>query len=967
MKIVLHIGSGRTGTQSLQQFLKSNAEVLNSKGIFYPILNGKNHHNPLALPLTRKNTARYFVNIYGGDYDDNLVHYAEYMLELKALIADRNPEVVILSSEFLAREFDFEDGRRLFDDLQSISSDIDIVLYLRNPADYYLSAAMQTLKASKSLKQPSHLATKNIVSNYMELQHTNFYVREYKRELLEGNDICRDFLCQVDSTLADVVKYYTKTKNESLSAEIMSLVQAYRENAWPKSDNKFNDETNYLISYLSKYSIENGLYRKPRLKEKISNQLNIVTKDLLWLKEELGFQFKNVDYETTGEKNSPIRVKYVADVCEIDIIIKNKITIAAMTCFYHLASPYNVKNPSVKVNKDIKKLSISAKEKLRLKSVLLKLRKPEIEVWSTEHANSLSKKNIVIVRKNFPEFKLENTLDWDADPLSNKTWRLYYTSLSWISSFTVSQEIDKETKGNVLSIVESLCDYCIEHETNVKNVLWDDHAVAYRASYFSYLYSLFLADEIDDNYRGKLRYVVEMHINLLKGYLKSDKWLLSNHTLFHAEGLADLASAFMSDPKRREKTIELARDELDNLINRTITSREGTVKEHALFYHVFLMGRVKESSDYFEALGTPLKNITTEVYNRMLEFLHLVMPVEGVLPGIGDSKHHKRFDKKYLNSFCTDEYISDTTKYVQTRGEKGVKPNFLNSYKTDGYFIFRELEQSNELYGLFLHKEFVGPHGHWDGGSFITYFDNKPFFVDSGGPYKYGDPMRFFYFQTQLAHNTLLFGPGTSEYYTKIMDVKNTENTGFVSLIAQMKEGNYWSRIFIQNGNEYQIVVDWPISAFDSEIEARFHLDPNVQIKECDTLTVLVNNNVKIYLSQESIKISDIVRKKCESNFSSYDLSSAKIGKQPSSTQLARMESDYKERSFITSDDGEFTESQLLKFNYENAHVYANLIATNSNYQVHLEIENNNLVVNVTLEENLHTSTRVCLTDLTLI
>jgi hypothetical protein len=925
MKIVLHIGSGRTGTQSLQQFLKGNLAELNRRGVYYPILNGKNHHNPLALPLSRKHTARYFVNMYGSDYDENLEYYAKYMTELKRMIEVRNPETVILSSEFLARDFEYEDGCRLFEDLQSISNDIDIVLYLRNPADYYLSAAMQTLKASKSLKKPSHLATKSIVSNYKKLQHSNFFIREYKRDLLVGNDICRDFLCQVDSELADLVKYFTKTKNESLSAEIMSIIQMYRENAWPESDNKFNKETDYLIGHLSKYSIKHNLYRKPRLRESVSKQLNVASPDLHWLNSENGFRFSNVDYEATQSFGELDQTQHVSDVCEVDNLIRDKIAVAAMTSFYHLARPYE----EVEMKK-INALAITSKEVHRLKTIVEKLRKPEMEVWSTKGANKLSKENKIIVRQSFPVHEIKNTIDWDADPLSNKTWRLYFTSLSWIVAFTWGEEIDKNTRVKITSIVESFCDYCILNEKNEKNVLWDDHSVAYRGSYLAYLYSFILAEEIDDQYRGKLRYVVELHINRLEGYLKSDKWLLSNHTLFHAEGLADLATVFMTNPNRRKATISFARDELDKLIARTITAAEGTVKEHALFYHVFLMGRIKESSDYFEMLDTPLKNITSETYKRMLEFVHLVTPVEGVLPGVGDSKHNKRFDQKYLKSFSTDKYISEVTKYIQTNSEKGEKPAFLNRFETDGYFIFRSFQQKNELYGLLLHKEFVGPHGHWDGGSFITYFDKKPFFVDCGGPFKYGDPMRFFYFQTQLAHNTLLFDSQTSEYYTKIMDVKGSGSTGFVSLGAQMKDGCYWSRFFIQNEDEYQIVLDWPCTADNTELEVRFHLDPEVQVKEDDSLVELINDDVKMFFTQSHVEILKVDLDKYKKNFPSFGFNKAKDGKQPNSKQLAKMEKEYNSKSLVTLDDGEFTESKSLKFNYNEGCIYANLIATNN-------------------------------------
>ena len=72
MHLYLHIGTGRTGTQSLQDFLKKNSEQLAMNGVFYPLTEGKNHHNALALPVCGNRPPRYLMHRYGNDVEKNL-------------------------------------------------------------------------------------------------------------------------------------------------------------------------------------------------------------------------------------------------------------------------------------------------------------------------------------------------------------------------------------------------------------------------------------------------------------------------------------------------------------------------------------------------------------------------------------------------------------------------------------------------------------------------------------------------------------------------------------------------------------------------------------------------------------------------------------------------------------------------------------------------------------------------------
>ena len=475
-----------------------------------------------------------------------------------------------------------------------------------------------------------------------------------------------------------------------------------------------------------------------------------------------------------------------------------------------------------------------------MQNVIELLRLPEGELWLSNAAIELAdKKSCGLIRRNFPELEIDllAPVDWDADPEKNVTWRLYYCCMGWVAPFAKLGHERPDLAAFAKSCVLSAAQYALDHDRVDNKGFWNDHAVAYRGSYIAYIYAEIVQSMLTPEEDALVHAAMAKHQDVLVDFLKSDKWLLSNHTLFHAEGLADLILTFEHDESvRLEKLREVARY-VSDFANRVITSDEGTVKEHALFYHAFLMGRLKQTSDFLAKMGVSETIVAERTYRRMKAFLYRIMPINGYLPGVGDSKHHQKFDQKHIASFRAMKFDSPETQQFDPRKKPadfvGAKPSYLGSYPTDGFYISRSYNK-NELYSVFLHKPFKGPHGHWDALSFISYHKGQPVFIDSGGPYKYGDQLRYRYIQTQLAHNTLIQDGVVSQYHSKMLLTEQDEDSSVLVGGTKLTNDLYWIRGFVQVGDLCQIVIDWPIATgpLDGAVNARFHVDPELTINQ---------------------------------------------------------------------------------------------------------------------------------------
>lgn len=134
-KIYLHIGPHKTGTSYIQKFLLDNSSSLKKNGFIYPNssdLSGDGHHN----------IAKYqFIKNELEDY-------------LKSI--EENNSSLILSAENFSR-LNNKQLQNFNEILRKFSSDIEVIMYVRNPSSVLRSIWCESIKHGSNLSHSDFL------------------------------------------------------------------------------------------------------------------------------------------------------------------------------------------------------------------------------------------------------------------------------------------------------------------------------------------------------------------------------------------------------------------------------------------------------------------------------------------------------------------------------------------------------------------------------------------------------------------------------------------------------------------------------------------------------------------------------------------------------------------------------------------------------------------------------------------
>ena len=366
-----------------------------------------------------------------------------------------------------------------------------------------------------------------------------------------------------------------------------------------------------------------------------------------------------------------------------------------------------------------------------------------------------------------------------------------------------------------------------------------------------------------------------------------------------------------------------------------------------------------DTRSFFADRGVGLPGYDDELFSKMVAFQEQIEPRPGILPAYGDTKHEQPYSDEFLARAKARPQPLETSGDSKTSDQ-----TILTAYPRDGYFIFRAGERERELYGLFLHRSQRGAHGHWDGGSFISYYGGECAVADGGGPFQYKRPLRFLYFQSQLAHNSVIFNNVPVELKTTYRDhsVSKNEQHGAVVTSAQMSRFGGWYRVFGQWGDKLQYVIDLPLSDRPNveNAQVRFHPAPERRVETIDSdsvnLVSATRSPIELRFRREEL-LPDRARNLLHAVLSEGVAPHATQHNQPS--PLERLE----QRSLVTQADGEFTEGVLITRPLEFATVHVTSIRFEPGVDVQVELAGNTLHlrphVNGQLDESAGLSLRL--------
>jgi hypothetical protein len=197
-----------------------------------------------------------------------------------------------------------------------------VVVYLRPPAEHYVSRLQQQLKASHRVVQPKSPGYRDVLAQYAKIfGRTRLSANPFDRALLADGDIVADFvaryLAPFGLSRADLET--PPRTNETISAESMDVSRRYRLAFHPDDADRFTTDSSTLVAALARADAAVGAPR-PQLRPGIADLLDHRS-ELPWLRHHHGIVFPNVDYADLKDGQRPDRLERelaLEEIVEID-------------------------------------------------------------------------------------------------------------------------------------------------------------------------------------------------------------------------------------------------------------------------------------------------------------------------------------------------------------------------------------------------------------------------------------------------------------------------------------------------------------------------------------------------------------------------------------------------------------------------------------------------------------------------
>lgn len=215
-RLFIHLGTGKTGTTAIQEFLLLNREKLIDVGINYCMsgCSGINHH---ALCFN-----------YNRISDDFSLAVKENLKKLAEEIAASKCTTHVISSEYFP-DLTEEEVSYIVDKM-SLVCDVNVIIYFRRQ-DHFLESWFSQIVKAGAVNSDIYNLRKRLIDNriFDYLYHadkwskiigvSNVHVRPYEKERFLGGDIFSDFLRILGVGSKKHFDLLNKRSNPSLSRE----------------------------------------------------------------------------------------------------------------------------------------------------------------------------------------------------------------------------------------------------------------------------------------------------------------------------------------------------------------------------------------------------------------------------------------------------------------------------------------------------------------------------------------------------------------------------------------------------------------------------------------------------------------------------------------------------------------------------------------------------------------------------
>lgn len=230
---MLHIGSGKTGTSSIQQFLRINRPRLARRGVLYPTAPGRARHTQLGFYLKTEEELAHTVEWTRAGRGDLATFQADFERRLTDEISEAAPRRVVMSDEALYNCSE-ESVRRMRALAERIADRVRVIVYLRRQDDHMVSRYQQVVKTGavetlEEFARRDHTSTYDYAARLATWQRLmdpdRFVVRRFEPARFGEGGLYQDFLdaAAIKAPLENLKP--VASQNESLDAEAVEMLR----------------------------------------------------------------------------------------------------------------------------------------------------------------------------------------------------------------------------------------------------------------------------------------------------------------------------------------------------------------------------------------------------------------------------------------------------------------------------------------------------------------------------------------------------------------------------------------------------------------------------------------------------------------------------------------------------------------------------------------------------------------------
>jgi hypothetical protein len=232
MRVIVHIGTEKTGTTTIQELMVRNREALGERGFHVVRCAGRANHRAIPAYCMRTNRRDDHLRNHLIDSEEKRERFRaqlrqDFHDEITNL--DERIHTVLISSEhFHSLLVHRDEVATLRELLEPHFTDIHILVYLREQVDTALSRYSTAIKSGRTVELDDFLqkcTPENAFYNYDRLLQNweQVFGREhieaaiFSREELAGHDLAIDFLGRMEPGLSAELDIEIDAANESLS------------------------------------------------------------------------------------------------------------------------------------------------------------------------------------------------------------------------------------------------------------------------------------------------------------------------------------------------------------------------------------------------------------------------------------------------------------------------------------------------------------------------------------------------------------------------------------------------------------------------------------------------------------------------------------------------------------------------------------------------------------------------------